>query len=272
MAKFKNPQALGFLGLLGVVLLLAQEGGAVWGGEKASHIEFTSVVSIRGDMNCSAVVISTRSLLTAAHCVEGWNAGKSQIEVSLQSIKSSTDSVTLTLERAPLLHPSYRLGFRKKPNQNTQEIQNDLAVLLLREDINEKLPRVSVSPMAAYLASQNGVLVGFGRHDLKNYYGIKAFGEMRTRYLPRFNLIELQSVRTQAGGCRGDSGGGFFQTLSSGIQVLVGITSVNTQGNNCGSAENKTYVVPVNSHICWITSVARLNQPQFCNQDNGETL
>lgn len=253
-------------------LFLSEQGSAVWGGEKASKDEYRSVVSIRGDMDCSAVVISPRALLTAGHCVERWSSGKSLIDISLQSVKSPTDSVTFTLEKAPILHPAYRLGFRKNPNQDSQEIQNDLAVLLLKEDLKAKLPNVSVAMISTYLSSQNGVLVGFGRYDRRNQYGVKAFGEMRTRYLSVFNLIELRSVKDRVGGCRGDSGGGFFQTLSDQSTVLVGITSVNTQKNNCGSSENKTYVVPVHSHICWVTSVARLNQPQFCLNKKGETL
>lgn len=266
MSKLRRLCLLSLALMTGGALLFAEKSSAVWGGEKASQDEYTSVVAIRGDMDCSAVVIAPRALLTAAHCVEGWRPGKSLIEVGLRSVKTSADFVTVALEKAPVLHPAYRLGFRNNPNQNTLEVQYDLAVLVLKEDLKEKFPRASVAMISTYLSSQNGVLVGFGRYDRRNPYGVKAFGEMQTRYLSRFNLIELQSVKAGVGGCRGDSGGGFFQTLSNGTSVLVGITSVNTQSHNCGSSENKTYAVPVYSHICWVTAQARLNQPQFCHQ------
>lgn len=256
--------------LLGFVLSSSSVVFAVWGGERASSDEYTSVVSIRGDMDCSAVVISSRALLTAGHCVETWKRNRTLIDVSVQSLRGSATPESLSLDGPPRLHPKYRMGFKKNPAQDTQDVQNDLAVILLKDNIKSKLPTATVSPMASYFASQNGVLVGFGRFDRRHQYGTKAFGEMRTRFLSHFNLIEMISVKPRVGGCRGDSGGGFFQTLSNGQSVLVGITSVNTRAHHCGSSDNKTYSVPVYSHICWVTEAAQMSSPNFCETKKGE--
>jgi len=220
---------------------------AVWGGESVRYNEAPYVFGFRGDLQCSATALNDRVLLTAAHCLEGSRSVR-----SLEFTRGANGSVSTYRDIRVadiLLHPKYRIGFSSSPR--TDEVQYDLALIILKDPLSESFSKVDSFPalaMTNVTAELEGLkFYGLGRYSRREVFGRKRKIEVSATYLSKLDIYKVKALKKNTGVCLGDSGGGLLRN-----NVITAVSSVRTEGVDCGSAENSAYMTPVGSHYCWI--------------------
>lgn len=219
-----RPLALTFLALAlgcgegsGASPLRAEKRGALMGGVPAPAASFTLLLRIdRGEMTqtCSATRIGTRTLLTAAHCVDGVAA--ESISVNDAPVVETLDGGDWERVDAVVVHPRFVAG--------APSLDHDLAALRL------------VTPKASGHAQRNrrplqGVagrplrLVGYGMTEADG-------GEVplvRSELLLEFRAVSDTRIsvgdQVSRGICGGDSGGPSLHTFEDGVERVVGLHS-----------------------------------------------
>jgi cysteine-rich repeat protein len=166
---------------------------------------------------CSATLIGCRTVLTAAHCVQG-SPSPSNYAVFLQHAGIfSVASVTI--------HPNFSFPVA------------DLAVLRLSSDVTGIAP-TPINTLQQPALDTPGTIAGFGRSGGSNDdYGIKRYGDVTTASCPsgvsnstsvcwRFSSPQ-GPAGSNSNTCNADSGGPLFMDFGSG-EVLAGVTSGGT--------------------------------------------
>ncbi len=149
---------------------------------------------------CTGTLVGRRTVVTAAHCIK---SGPMYFRVGGASHAAS---------RA-VRHPQYHDG----------NLNNDIAVLVLRNDVQNVQP----TPIAtgAPQMGQTIILVGFGRTSGSSYdYGTKRMGTNKISKLTPTTFYYHGTGNGVAGTCNGDSGGPAF-VMKSGKELLAGVTS-----------------------------------------------
>jgi secreted trypsin-like serine protease len=175
---------------------------------------------------CSAVLVGTKTVLTAAHCCKPTVNNLFQLEKKIYQI----DKV--------IPHPSW--------NPSNSKYKNDIGLVLLKD------PVTSVTAFPAYgtVAPAQGKavkLVGFGRtSETASDSGTRRVAENTVESVGTgyFTVTGLGNI------CFGDSGGPVY-TSSGGKEVVVGIMSAD-QSPYC--AGTKSYHVSVKSFVAWVSS------------------
>jgi secreted trypsin-like serine protease len=180
---------------------------------------------------CTATLIASRTLLTAAHCVDvrmGPAGANQQVEIyatSYSNPDTAPQSAWFRLVKTQL-HPAWR--------PNTQSLSGDVALALL-----DRAPPVTPKPWnsGTDISSYNGRpvrAVGYGRTvggtgqdnapTRKRQVGLTFILPPQNSgyYSPALFYVGDQQSK---GICQGDSGGPTFHTFSDGVERLVGVHS-----------------------------------------------
>lgn len=204
-----------------------------------------------GDGLCSAVIVSDRSLLTAAHCL-AYLKDKSQIKIYF--------GADLTQTAQDIYDGTKVASFEAHPSFTGRAISYKTSRYLLVYDIgyiklNTPIPtNLGFSPANlernTFTVTRGASLVvaGYGINDLtkKTVDGLlRKTSTVFSRYLYYYDrplqtyLAIIQDNEIQSGSCHGDSGGPLFKTVN-GTNYLVGLVS--SGAPNCQGEADYTSV------------------------------
>jgi len=220
---------------------------------------------------CSAVIISPRFLVTAAHCKK---KDLPQFRVALGVLYLSTNliyppslpkvQIFYVNEQDFVIHRDY---VRERRNGRLV-VKNDIGLMKLPKDAqyNQLTQRICLGPIPANTMG-DPVVVGWGKTDpdqlSQNENGVYSNDQLKLK-VPEVSLdtcqnslnTYLDSTQVCAGGelgkdaCSGDSGGGLFIRDTSDTWHLLGIVSFGA--NDCGNGKPGVYT-RVSSFLQWIS-------------------
>ena len=205
---------------------------------------------------CSAVLISPRVLLTAAHCVEP-ALHPSATTVSVRGTNKpddkglqSTDFIAVTTVQQ---HPQW--------NASGGTSSYDLACLLLAS-APTATPAVLLRALpAGGLVGKSVRVVGYGRTTAANDdSGTRRSGTAAVTSVTA-DVLEL-GVEATSGVCNGDSGGPSLLIGSDSIERVAGIHS-STSSSSCGAGTD----MRVDARLDFIDAFIAANNPPLCTKD-----
>lgn len=193
------------------------------GGDETTSYNNVGAILINGKLHCSGTVIGFKTILTAAHCLHGF-------EEQIENMSFLIGSNLFQPEFGPISIDSFIYPQKNEDGYiyNPVTLEDDIGLVYLKESINN----IDINPLHKGTPTWNEILekkknlifVGFG-YDMVNNKpvgsGIKREGAWH------INEIENRRVNfsiPKKNTCKGDSGGpAFIRTEDSLIQV--GITS-----------------------------------------------
>ncbi len=240
--------------LLAALFATVSPSGAVVDGRDAAADEWPWMVSLRsGGHLCGGAIISPTTVATAAHCVEGINAGG--LAVRAGTIEVDGRGQRLDVDRI-IRHPNY----------NSRTVENDIALLRLDGSFQYG---PGVAPIAvrgsgfASAADAGSPAWATGWGDLDEEGRLGAPRILQEVQLPvvgdaacdRAIGIE-RDVMLCAGGegpgtCYGDSGGPLASRGDDGVWYLIGLTS---WGVVCGEPGLPGAYAEVGAFTSWIVA------------------
>ncbi|MFK7861616.1 MAG: serine protease [Granulosicoccus sp.] len=218
---------------------------------------------------CGGTVISSRWVLTAAHCLKNLSG----------TIKSPQDVLVLTgssdLDN-PVNQPIAVLRVVVHPEFQRVQQGRDIALLQLEYDAMVQPIALDTKPVtldeSAFIAgwgavnsSEDGRTQSFPKQLRGAFVNMTPGASCGTRY-PAYNGYTDQSVicaGVAAGGrdsCQGDSGGPLYRVGSDDDSVSA-ITGITSWGVGCGVARKPGIYTNVSTYIDWIQENMQANTP-----------
>lgn len=229
------------------------------GGVVAEKGEFPFQVSLQrstGSHFCGGSLIKKNWVLTAAHCVAGWQK-TNKIFVGLHDQKNKVDAESFTSVQV-IPHPLY----------NRSTLDYDYALIQLSGDsklrtidLNSteiEIPEIGSNPINVWTAGWGTTSEGsYALPNLLNKVEVPLVTtkECNAPSAYRGDITDrMICAGLPAGGkdsCQGDSGGPLFVKQSSGDFLLVGVVS---WGEGCARPNKFGVYAKVNSVIDWIAT------------------
>lgn len=242
--------------------------GAIIGGEDVTDAQpfantIVSLVNTAQGSICTASILSSSILLTAAHCVDG----------------EPSDLVVVfnrSIEENPLVTrqvTAYTVSPVWTARQNEPLNNGDIALVHFEGGLAPGYKAAKILADASKLADGQAVtLAGYGNSDGKNGTGAGKLRWVETTikkaaYTKSEILVEQSKGK---GACHGDSGGPAYVKDTKGGYVVIGVTSrgVDDPNNDCSVSAAYT---STHYYAAWIVRTAKaLNQAAKKNKPANE--
>jgi len=248
----------------------------VFGGQEAKPGQFPFMVSFvreygRNDVEnfCGGVLITSRHVLTAAHCFKGrrpseWSqSGDIDVRIGLNNLqdreRNPANIQTVTI------HPRY-----EEINRGREGVVNDFCIVTLDRDVSS--PQVCLGGTRSR-SNTKAVVIGFGKTSRSKFGGAQQ-DKLRFAYLNEISNNECQrryndfyrrskhkptitremmcAGNEEADACSGDSGSPLLW-LNSDLRWMVGGV-VSFGPSSCGNKAPGVYA-KVDTSLSWIRSV-----------------
>jgi secreted trypsin-like serine protease len=203
--------------------------------------------------SCSGVLIASRAVLTAAHCVRSPKYGNLRVaKVRIGNPKGKTLKVKVASIH---VHPQFK---RQRP-----ESGYDIAVLLLKKAVKGRQPmplaRADQDPTQGKrvmawgfgLTMKRGRTVRSRRLRQAQLWSLSPFGCF-SGPVKKMAKTRICAASPRAGVCPGDSGGPITRTLG-GVDVVYGLSSVTLNRRSC--ANSQVIMTRVSAFADWIATV-----------------
>ena len=201
------------------------------------------VVHIEASMLCTAIVLDSQTVLTAAHCTSDLEDVNYQIKI----INPDTGASTHARITRVIRHPEYKMSFVNHPS--IQKTYTDIAIIRFSKKISfpHKAAVLPSSPIDLSTSSTWLVANGSTRSRETSRNQSLPFKMQLNAYHSWYS----ESLRPKSGPCAGDSGGGYF-AITDAEAILVGIQSTRYAAFKCDDARNRGVVVDVQENMYWI--------------------
>ncbi|KAL7014091.1 hypothetical protein ACKWTF_015737 [Chironomus riparius] len=248
--------------------------GNIIGGTKIESGDFpwtAALMTPKGKFFCGATLVSSRKVITAAHCIHQKKTFESLSASSLMVLLGAHD-LDKYAEIGRVFYAVYSINIHPDWNALTQSYDADIAVLVLEKEVtfNEHIQSICLpSPNSNIATITTGSVVGYGKSedDTKEYENIpKILSTPIHSNSDCFKAFEdlalLSSGRTFCGGsgrgvgvCNGDSGSGLIVTDGSSY-YLRGVVSSSLLNANRGCDVN-IYAIftDILKYIDWINGI-----------------
>jgi Trypsin len=240
--------------ITGLMLLVPGPAGAIVGGGVPSAEGIgRSVVTIVGSRGnfCSGVLMASKLVLTAAHCVQPGAVYK--------IVEYGADRKTKLQDvRTVVIHPAFNMQAIMAHRASA-----DVALLQLEAQPEGTNAAIIAAPQLPIVVGSRFTIAGIGvtvRGEGKSGGLVRAAGLVATGR-PGTLQIRLvdpvgQGTRDGLGACTGDSGGPVFEDRASGA-VVIGVISWSTGPNDGAGCGGLTGVTPLTLYRDWILQTAR---------------
>lgn len=220
--------------------------GFIAGGQQTTAYKNVGAIVLDGQMHCSGTLIDAQTVLTAAHCLQGYESKIGKMVFILGSNYQSPEFLTPDAIGS-VIYPKGRaddLGF----NFNPQTYEDDIGLIHLKNPLIVPASLLFVGPPTWPDILSNKVsldFVGFGYNVVAGDQvglGIKREGAWQ------ISVVENKRFGFAAAGkntCHGDSGGPAFFEGSNAL-LLAGVTSIGDQACTVG------YETRVDAYATWI--------------------
>ncbi|KAJ3656403.1 hypothetical protein Zmor_015483 [Zophobas morio] len=233
-------------------------GRRIIGGLQARAGQFPFAVAIRvatsdSSIFCGGALISTRWVLTAAHCIQ--NATILNITVGSIYLTEEDNNRLILSTSSYFLHPDF----------NTITFENDIALIEFRQDIEytEYIDKIHL-PIVAYGADKSVTAIGWGQtsdsqagpEDRLNYVEMITLSNEECKIYYGSQITDSMicvAGQNIEGICTGDSGSPLVYFLDSRHPIVIGIATFHS-GVSCEGIEPSGYTRTF-PYIDWIFNV-----------------
>jgi secreted trypsin-like serine protease len=239
--------------IAGLMLLLPQSAHAIVGGGAPSADGIgRSVITIVGSRGnfCTGVLIASRVVLTAAHCVQPGAVYKI-VEYGADRKPKLQDVRTVAI------HPAFNMQAIIAHRASA-----DVALLQLEAQPQGAHAAILAAPQLSVIAGSRLTIAGIGvtvRGEGKSGGVVRAAGLIATGRpgTLQIRLVDpvTQGTREGLGACTGDSGGPVFDDRQAG--AVVGVISWSTGPDGAAGCGGLTGVTPLTLYRDWILQTAR---------------
>ena len=233
---------------------IASQRGAIVGGTVApatdNNVFQLIMTEMTGQMGiCTATLIGSRTLLTAAHCVDG-----------ARSILAHNAPVDSQIQFGVNTYRALRWNTHPGWNPNGQDLRNDIAIILL-----ERAP-TNVNPKPWNNQTMQGTqgrpirAVGYGNTMPGSGNGTRRQVTLSVAQLTT-QLIFMGDNQSK-GICQGDSGGPTFYTFPDGVERQVGVHSFTTSQTCTYGADTR-----VDAFASFVQMYLSMYEAPSCDRD-----
>lgn len=241
--------------------LFSPMSGRIIGGVEATPGEFPMIISLQyqGSHRCGGAVLTNMHILTAAHCVDGVNAGSLQIVAGAhQQNTNEPDQQRIAAARF-VMHPTW--------NSNT--IDGDVAVITLSSSLTMNsrvesacIPSQGRVPSGATwnigwgLTSNGGSVSPILRKveiDILERQTCQSIYQFINPITP--GMVCARKAGQNAGACNGDSGSPLLCNKDTASEFICGVVSWGI-GGNCGNPNYPSVFANPAHYSDWIVQNA----------------
>ncbi|MBP9708457.1 MAG: trypsin-like serine protease [Oligoflexales bacterium] len=222
----------------------------IYGGKKSDPGTWMGAVALTtgNKMYCSGTAVSPELVITAAHCIQGFNASSIKVYVgdggNNGKIKGQHSVKVAKVNPQWRGNGEYDVGYLILSQPLDLAEKDFIPILLDRNEIQELVQ-----------IDKPSFLVGFG---IRSQWFLGLFAKMGEKYEVTTPITKVTNTEVHIGGdgkdsCQGDSGGPAYGQLANGEWRVYGVVS---RGGRCGSGGIWGLM---HKSICWMSKDSGFN-------------